>query len=138
MQPQDNFRKSDSKATPRISRGAPSGKIPRLPSKRSARQKQLLIRMSEAEHQALKAKAAEAGLSMAQFIRDNSARTRVVQNTAHMKSALLLMGRISAHLVTIAERCRAWPEKAVALEIITCLCVIEVELRRWNDTFQTP
>lgn len=138
MQPQNNFRKSDSKATPRISRGAPSGRIPRLPSKRSARQKQLLIRMSEAEHQALKTKAAEAGVSMAEFIRENSTRTRVVRNTAHMKSALLLMGRISVHLVTIAERCRAWPDKAIALEIIACLCIIEAELRQWNAALQIP
>lgn len=122
------------KATRLISSRALRGRIPLAPSTRDmASTKQILIRVTNEQHEALAKKASVAGVSVPSLIRDHLNRIKVAESRTYARLEQLLLARIGTQLEIVAEQCRNHDDKAMVLEIIACLTGIERELNQWKE-----
>ena len=95
--------------------------------------KQILIRVSEDEHQELAKKASVAGVSIPSLLREQAGHVKPSKHSNYNWLQTILVARISVQLDRMAEQLSTQNDHLTALDIMARLLSIERELEAWNQ-----
>ena len=99
------------------------------------RSRRVWIRFSEPEQAELKAKAAAAGISVSELLRDHVTKVRI-RHREDERQRIIALNRINANLNMLTRWCNFHRGGADAVQIMAYLNAVEREIMRLTETLE--